>query len=54
LNPQIASIFTNPAYGLTLSNGGVPMLLQQARAFSGRLPDIVALNDEFRLRIHGV
>jgi ATP-dependent DNA helicase RecG len=54
LNPQIASIFTNPAYGLTLPNGGVPMLLQQARAFSGRLPDIVALNDEFRLRIHGV
>jgi len=54
LNPRIASIFTNPAYGLTLPKGGVPMLLQQARAFSGRLPDIVALNDEFRLRIHGV
>jgi ATP-dependent DNA helicase RecG len=54
LNPQTASIFENPAYGLTLPNGGVPMLLQQARAFSGRLPDIVALNDEFRLRIHGV
>jgi ATP-dependent DNA helicase RecG len=54
LNPQIASIFANPAYGLTLPNGGVPMLLQRARAFSGRLPDIVALNDEFRLRIHGV
>ena len=54
LNPQIVSIFTNPAYGLTLPTGGVPMLLQQGRAFSGRLPDIVALNDEFRLRIHGV
>ena len=54
LNPQIASVFTNPAYGLTLPNGGVPMLLQQARVFSGRVPDIVALNDEFRLRIHGV
>ncbi len=54
LNPQIASVFANPAYGLTLPRGGVPMLLQQARAFSGRLPDIVALNDEFRLRIHGV
>jgi len=54
LNPQIVSVFTNPAYGLTLSSGGMPMLLQQARAFSGRLPDIVALNDEFRLRIHGV
>ena len=54
LNPQIASVFANPAYGLTLPRGGVPMLLQQARAFSGRLPDVVALNDEFRLRIHGV
>jgi ATP-dependent DNA helicase RecG len=54
LNPQIVSVFTNPAYGLTVPNGGVPMLLHQARAFSGRLPDIVALNDEFRLRIHGV
>ena len=54
LNPQISSILTNPAYGLPLATGGVPMLLQQARAFSGRLPDIVALNDEFRLRIHGV
>jgi hypothetical protein len=54
LNPQIASVFENPAYGLSLPNGGVPMLLQRARGFSGRLPDIVALNDEFRLRIHGV
>lgn len=54
LNPHIASILTNPAYGLTLPTGGLPMLLQQARAFSGRLPDIVALNDEFRLRIYGI
>jgi len=54
LNPQIASVFINPAYGLALPNGGMPMLLQQARTFSGRLPDIVAFNDEFRLRIHGV
>ncbi len=54
LNPQVASVFANSAYGLTLPRGGVPMLLQQARAFSGRLPDIVALNDEFRLRIHGI
>ena len=54
LNPQIASVFANPAFGLALPTGGVPMLLQRARDFSGRLPDIVALNDEFRLRIHGV
>lgn len=54
LNPQIASVFLNPAYGLTLPHGGVPMMLQQSRAFSGRLPDIAAFNDEFRLRIYGV
>jgi hypothetical protein len=30
------------------------MLLREARAFSNRLPEIVAFNDEFRLRIHGV
>lgn len=54
LNPQIASIFSNPAYGLTLARGGLPMLLRESRAFSGRLPDLAAFNDEFRVRIHGV
>lgn len=54
LNPQLAAIFLNPAYGLTLARGGLPMLLREARAFSNRLPDISAFNDEFRLRIHGI
>lgn len=54
LNPQIVAMFTCPAYGLTLPTGGLPMLLRQARAFSNRLPEIVAFNDEFRLRLHGV
>jgi ATP-dependent DNA helicase RecG len=54
LNPQIAAIFTSPAYGLTLPTGGLPMLLREARAFSNRLPEIVAFNDEFRLRLHGI
>ena len=53
LNPQIASVFSSAAYGLELASGGVPMLLRESRAFSGRLPDIAAFNDEFRLRIHG-
>ena len=53
LNPQLASVFSNPAYGLTLPHGGLPMLLEKGRAFSGRLPDIAAFNDEFRLRLHG-
>jgi predicted HTH transcriptional regulator len=54
LNPQIASIFSNPAYGLTLAHRGLPMLLRESRGFSGRLPDIAAFNDEFRVRIHGI
>ena len=54
LNPRIASILSNDAYGLDLPRGGLPVLLRVAQDFSNRLPEIVAFNDEFRLRIHGV
>lgn len=54
LNPQTASIFSNPAYGLAFATGGLPMLLREAHKFSNRLPDIAAFNDEFRLRLHGI
>ena len=54
LNSQIAAVFSNPAYGLTLANGGLPMVLREARRFSNRPPDIAAFNDEFRLRLHGI
>jgi predicted HTH transcriptional regulator len=54
LNPQIAGIFSSPAYGLTPARGGLPALLREARLFSNRLPDIAAFNDEFRLRLHGI
>jgi len=54
LNPQLASMFSNPAYGLQLPRGGVPMLLRESRLFSGRRSEIVAFNDEFRLRMHRV
>jgi ATP-dependent DNA helicase RecG len=54
LNAQVAAIFSNPAYGLTLPSDGLPVLLREARSFSNRLPDIAAFNDEFRLRLHGV
>ena len=54
LNPQIVSIFANPAYGLSLPLGGIPKLLADARSFAGRLPDITAVNDEFRVRLHGI
>lgn len=54
LNPQTAAIFSNAAYGLHLASGSLPTLLREARRFSGRLPDIAAFNDEFRLRLHGI
>ena len=54
LNPQLAAIFSSPAYGLELAHGGLPALLRHARLFSGRKADINAFNDEFRLRLHGV
>ncbi|MFL6229061.1 MAG: helix-turn-helix domain-containing protein [Pyrinomonadaceae bacterium] len=54
LNPQTASIFTSPAYGLKLPFGGLPALMRGARLFSGRRPEIHAFNDEFRLRIFGI
>ncbi len=54
LNPQLAAIFSSPAYGLTLPRGGLPMLLREARLFAGRKADVQVFNDEFRLRLHGV
>jgi hypothetical protein len=54
LNPQLAAVFNSPAYGLKLPTGGLPALLRHARLFSGRRPDINIVNDEFRLRLHGV
>ena len=54
LNPRVASIFSSPGYGLPLVPGGLQMVLRKGRAFSNRQPDIVAFNDEFRLRLHGI
>ncbi|HEY0545543.1 MAG TPA: RNA-binding domain-containing protein [Pyrinomonadaceae bacterium] len=54
LNPQLAALFSSPAYGLKLPTGGLPMLLRKSRLFSGKRSDIHAFNDEFRLRLHGI
>ena len=54
INPQLAAMFSNSAYGLDLARGGLPMLLRQARLFSGRRAEIHAFNDEFRLRLYGI
>ena len=54
LNPQTAAIFANLEYGLRLPSGGLPQLIRESRQFSNRAPEIVAFNDEFRLRLHGI
>jgi predicted HTH transcriptional regulator len=54
LNPQLAGIFSSSAYGLKLPQGGLPMLLRASRLFSNRRADVNAINDEFRLRLHGI
>jgi ATP-dependent DNA helicase RecG len=53
LNPQLASVLTSAAYGLPLSLRGLPSLLREAKRFSNRKAEIVAFNDEFRLRVYG-
>jgi ATP-dependent DNA helicase RecG len=52
LNPQLASMFTSPGYGLKLLRGGLPILLRESRLFSSRRSEIAAFNDEFRLRMY--
>jgi ATP-dependent DNA helicase RecG len=53
LNPQLAAILKSPAYGLKLPLRGLPQLLREVRRFSNRKAEIVAFNDEFRLRVYG-
>jgi predicted HTH transcriptional regulator len=53
LNPQLAAILKSPAYGLKLTLRGLPQLLRESRRFSNRKAEIVAFNDEFRLRVYG-
>jgi ATP-dependent DNA helicase RecG len=54
LNPQLAAIFSSPAYGLKLPQGGLPVLLRASRLFANRRTELNAINDEFRLRLHGI
>lgn len=53
LNPQTASVFASPAYGLRLPTGGLPMLLRESRLFAGRKSELHTVNDEFRVRLYG-
>jgi len=53
LNPHLAAIFLSAGYGVEISRGGLPMLLRESRLFSNRRSEMIAINDEFRLRLHG-
>lgn len=53
LNPHLAAIFSSQGYGVETFPGGLPMLLRESRLFSQKRTEIIAINDEFRLRIHG-
>jgi ATP-dependent DNA helicase RecG len=60
INPQLAAVFTNPAYGMRLPHvgeadlRGLPMILQQAQKWSARRAENYLDNDKFRLKIYGV
>jgi ATP-dependent DNA helicase RecG len=53
LNPELTAVLQSAAYGLKLQPGGLPKLLLEAKRFSGRRAELVAFNDEFRLRLYG-
>lgn len=54
LNPSLKTVFTNRHYGLTLTHGGLPMLLAEAAAFARRAPEGVTIQaHEFRLKMYG-
>ncbi|HVQ38754.1 MAG TPA: hypothetical protein VMS31_14550, partial [Pyrinomonadaceae bacterium] len=53
LNPQLAAIFSSPAFGVKAPHGGLPMLLRESRIFANRRSEVIAINDEFRVRLHG-
>ena len=50
-NPRMKAIFKNPLYGVKTTEGGVPKMLQEGKAFSGHAPEIKIINGEFRLRL---
>ncbi len=58
INPQLAAVLTNPAYGIELPKNegtlrGLPMILREAHEWSRRRAEIYLDNDKFRLKIHG-
>ena len=54
INPQIAAIFKRREYGTNVPRGGLPMIIRQAKLFSGKRAEISTSNDEFRVKLYGV
>jgi hypothetical protein len=52
INPQIKAIYTSPAYGTELENGGLPMIFRESRLFSNKKTELYITNDEFRIKIY--
>ncbi len=52
LNPQLAALFGNTAYGLKLLPGNLPEMLRESRLFARRKTDLNAFNDEFHVRFY--
>ena len=53
-NPRLKTVFTNRHYGLSLTHGGLLMLLAEATSFARRAPEGLTINgQEFRLKMYG-
>jgi ATP-dependent DNA helicase RecG len=53
-NPRLKTIFTNQHYGLSLTNGGLPMVLAETATFARRPSEGLTINgNEFRLKMYG-
>jgi ATP-dependent DNA helicase RecG len=53
LNPQIAAIFSSPAYDTGHARSSLPQMLHKSRLFSGRRTDIYTAGDEFKVKFYG-
>ena len=54
-NPRLKAIFTNRHYGVPTTEGGIPMIFEEAMAFARRAPEgPIITNGEFRLKIYGL
>jgi ATP-dependent DNA helicase RecG len=54
-NPRLKAVFTNRHSGVPLTQGGIPMIFEEATAFARHAPEGPTItNGEFRLKIFGL